>query len=141
MTVRQKLKYLGETLMTIDYSPATRRADLAHRLAVSSDVPTLTRILQDHLGQNLLAVIVGSNPRTVARWIAAATRPPAAKERILRDASQVFDLLTTVDTPMVARAWFMGMNPQLDDMSPAEALAAGDVRDVMAAARAYVAGG
>ncbi|TCW18822.1 hypothetical protein EDD19_1484 [Dietzia cinnamea] len=35
----------------------------------------------------------------------------------------------------------MGMNPQLDDVSPAEALADGQHREVMAAARAFVAGG
>jgi hypothetical protein len=33
------------------------------------------------------------------------------------------------------------MNPQLDDVSPAEAIANGDLREVMAAARAFVAGG
>jgi hypothetical protein len=36
---------------------------------------------------------------------------------------------------------FMGMNPQLDDVSPAEALAEGRHRQVMAAARALVSGG
>lgn len=124
--------------MTIQHT--TRRA-AAHRRAVSSDVPALTRALQEHLGQSLLAVIVKTQPRTISRWIAGTSRPPAAKERVLRDVSQVFDLITTVDTPRVARAWFMGMNPQLDDVSPAEVLADGDARAVMAAARAYVAGG
>lgn len=42
---------------------------------------------------------------------------------------------------MVIRAWFMGMNPQLGDESPIEALREGRVRDVMAAARAFVNAG
>jgi hypothetical protein len=35
----------------------------------------------------------------------------------------------------------MGMNPQLEDVSPAEALAEDRYREVMAAARAFVSGG
>ena len=33
------------------------------------------------------------------------------------------------------------MNPQLDDRSPAEVIAEGDLRAVLAAARAFLAGG
>jgi hypothetical protein len=46
--------------------------------------------------------------------------------------------LLATDSPAVVRAWFMGMNPQLDDENPAEVLAEGRSREVMAAARAYV---
>lgn len=62
-------------------------------------------------------------------------------EKNLRAAFQVFQLIQTVDAPHTVRAWFMGMNPQLDDVSPAEALADGDHRAVMAAARAFTTGG
>lgn len=119
-----------------------RRADSHHR-AIGSDIATLTKTLQSHLGQSLLAVIVDAQPRTIARWISQESAPSAATEKLLRDVAQVFDVITTVDTPQVARAWFMGMNPQLDDNSPAEVLAenAGATRAVMAAARTYVAGG
>jgi len=118
-----------------------RRADV-HRRAIGSDVATVTKMLQSHLGQALLAVIVNSQPRTIARWISGQSTPSAATEKLLRDVAQVFDVITTVDTPQVARAWFMGMNPQLDDNSPAEVLAEdpGATRAVMAAARAYVTG-
>jgi hypothetical protein len=33
------------------------------------------------------------------------------------------------------------MNPQLDDRAPAEAIAEGDLRETLAAARAFAAGG
>ncbi len=119
------------------------RSTSAHRRAVESDVPALTKTLQKHLGQALLAVMVDSSPRTIARWISGDSSPAAPTERLLRDVAQIFDVITTVDTPQVARAWFMGMNPQLEDQAPAELLASNPTatRSVMAAARAYVAGG
>lgn len=125
--------------MTIQPQIHTRRA-YAHRHAVSSDIGAIAATLQKHLGQFLLSVIVGKEPRTLARWVAGTSKPPAASEQLLRDVSQVFDLITTVDTSTVARAWFMGMNPHLDDVSPAESLSEGQTRQVMAAARAYVSG-
>jgi len=39
------------------------------------------------------------------------------------------------------RSWFIGMNPQLDDRAPAEVLREDDLREVLAAAQAYLAGG
>lgn len=36
------------------------------------------------------------------------------------------------------RVWFMGMNSQLEDEAPAEVIAEGRTKDVMAAARAFV---
>lgn len=81
------------------------------------------------------------NVRTVARWSSGDVKPPQATEKLLRDAFQVFELLLTVDSESVARAWFMGMNPQLADTSPAEALAGGQAKTVLAAARAYINAG
>lgn len=53
----------------------------------------------------------------------------------------VSKLLTSAESPEAARAWFMGMNPPLDDESPAEVLFTGRARDVMAAARAFISAG
>jgi len=53
----------------------------------------------------------------------------------------VFQLLMSVESPHTVRAWFTGMNPQLDDLSPAEAVRGGQDRAALAAARAFVAGG
>jgi hypothetical protein len=108
---------------------------------VGLPVADVAAALQEHLGQALLGVIVDKNVRTLARWANATVRPPHASEKLLRDTLQVFELLTSVDSPDVARAWFMGMNPQLDDASPVEALSDGRSRDVMVAARAYISAG
>ena len=49
------------------------------------------------------------------------------------------------DSHEVAQAWFQGLNPQLDDRSPARLLREGDLDEVgpeiVAAARAFVVGG
>ena len=128
--------------MAVERTYTRGRRASAHRQAVESDVPALARMLQKYLGQELLSVVVASSPRTIARWVSGDTRPSGSSERLLRDVAQIFDVITTVDTPQVARAWFMGMNPQLEDRAPAELLASdpGAARLVMAAARAYVAG-
>lgn len=110
----------------------------AHERSVAMGVVEIAATLRAQLGQALLGVVVDKNVRTLTRWANATVRPPQASEKLLRDTFQVFELLASVDSPEVARAWFMGMNPQLDDASPAEALSEGRSRDVMVAARAYV---
>ncbi|TFB56383.1 hypothetical protein [Cryobacterium tagatosivorans] len=113
----------------------------AHERSVGLSVAEIAAVLQAQLGQALLGVIVGKNARTLARWAHATVRPPHASEKLLRDTFQVFEILSSIDSPEVARAWLMGMNPELDDASPAEALADGRSREVMAAARSYIAAG
>lgn len=119
---------------------AGARSSAAHRSAVTGSTQDIARFLIDHLGSALTAHIAGVDRRTVNRW-AEGTAARASGEANLRVAFQVFQLIQTVDAPQTVRAWFMGMNPQLDDVSPAEALAQGQHREVMAAARAFVAGG
>jgi hypothetical protein len=59
----------------------------------------------------------------------------------LRVAYQVIQTLERKEADATIRAWFMGMNPQLDDLSPAETIREGINREVSAAARAFLAGG
>lgn len=123
--------------------PPRRVRQDAHRAAVATtDTAQLVGELQGVLGQALIAVLTGRDVRSVARWTAEEpTRPPLETERLLRDTLQVQRLLLSVDGSDVVRAWFMGMNPQLDDFAPIEALAEGRARDVMAAARAFANAG
>lgn len=92
------------------------------------------------LGRHVLAVVAKKDVRTIQRWIAGGT-VAATDERRLRDAYQVYSLLASVEGDHTIRAWFVGMNPQLEDIAPAEALGDNRARDVMAAARAFVNGG
>lgn len=113
----------------------------AHARSIELPIRDVTASLQEQLGQALLSIIVERDTRTVARWVNGKVRPPHAAEQRLRDTLQVMNVLTTEDSAPVARAWFMGMNPQLDDESPAEVLAEGRAREVLAAARAFVDAG
>ena len=58
-------------------------------------------------------------------------------ERRVREAYTIYTDLVRVDSPHTVRAWLMGSNPLLGDDSPAEALAAGRFKAVLAAARAF----
>lgn len=50
-------------------------------------------------------------------------------------------MLAQLESPSVVRAWFIGMNPQLQDLSPAEVLRDGEDKVAMEAATAFLAGG
>jgi len=120
----------------------TRQSSSAHRSAVELTTREVAHQLAAGLGSNLTAYIVGRNEQTVRRWIDGSQDPSLEAERLLRNTLLIFRLVVDADaTTHVARSWFIGMNPQLDDLSPAEALREGDARDVLAAARAYITGG
>ena len=129
------------TNLAVQAVPRARIVRDAHAHAVELGISDIAAALQTQLGQALLGVIVNKTERTLTRWAKAAVRPPHASEQLLRDTFQVFELLTSAESADVARAWFMGMNPQLDDESPAEALSTGRARDVVAAARAFINAG
>ena len=111
-----------------------------HRNSVEASASDVAAYLQDVLGQTLVAYILKTDRKTVARW-ASGGSPRVANERRLRDAYHVFRLLLTQESPHTVRAWFVGLNPQLDDRSPAEALREGQDRDVLVAAKSFLAGG
>lgn len=119
-------------------SRSTRRA---HSDAVQLHIRDVVSELAEVLGRQLVGYLVGKDARTVLRWVNGTNQPPAEDEKRLRDAFQIYKVVAAVDGAHVVRAWFMGMNPQLDDAAPAELLANGQVRPVMAAARAFVQGG
>ena len=96
------------------------------------------RALVAALGKYPVAAIFGKDARTIERWLKSGVRLKAEDERRLRDAFRVFSLIEEADGAQVARAWFLGMNPQLNDDSPVEQLAVGNARAVLAAARSYV---
>ncbi len=125
----------------IHSTEAARVRTKAHDAATQIGFQDLCSDLNRVLGRQLLSVIVRKDPRTTSRWVAGTSSPSREDERRLRNAYQVYGVLAAVEGDHTIRAWFMGMNPQLEDESPAEALAADHSRDVMAAARAFVNGG
>jgi hypothetical protein len=106
-----------------------------------ASVPEMAEHLQDLLGQKVTAAIAGlTDPRLVGRWARGEAAADAEVARRLRDAFRVARLLGQADTPDTVCAWFLGMNPMLDDQAPAELIARDPAR-VMQAARAFVVSG
>jgi hypothetical protein len=112
----------------------------AHAQAVHDSTHEIVVFLRGHLGGPLTALLAGVDSRTIARWATDEMPPRETAEKRLRSAYQVFRLLEVVEASPTIRAWFMGMNPQLDDLSPAEAIAKDQYREVMSAARAFASG-
>jgi hypothetical protein len=122
--------------------PASPGAQKAHRQTVESSPADVARFLQDVLGQKLVAYVANvSGPRTVARWVAGDRSPGGEAEDRLRAAFYIFRLLGESESSHVVRAWFAGLNPVLDDMSPATAIREGRLREAVSAARAFLADG
>ncbi len=118
------------------------RATQAHQKAVAFDIADIAGFLQEMLGQKLVAYIAGvSDPKTVGNWVRGEQAPRTEADHRLRTAFQIFHLLQGEESPHTVRAWFVGLNPQLDDDTPVDAIREGRAKDVLVAARAYIAGG
>lgn len=110
------------------------------RLPLVNDAAPIEMVVENllaALGVSLTAFIADSDEVTANRWATGELRPPRAADRALRSSLQAFALVASADSNGVARAWFCGTNPDLDDRSPAEALNAGKYEHVLAAARTY----
>jgi hypothetical protein len=114
----------------------------AHQKAVSFEISDIAGYLQETLGQKLTALIAGvADPKRVGQWAQGKQVPRDEAQKRLRAAFQIFHLLLAEESAHVVRAWFIGMNPQLGDDSPAEALHEGRLKEALAAARAFISGG
>jgi hypothetical protein len=70
---------------------------------------------------------------------------PSNAEKRLRFTYQIVMTLTTQDSPAVAQAWLMGVNPEFDGRVPIRMLREGKLDQVagpiVGAARSFAAGG
>jgi len=119
----------------------------AHAQAIRLDTPALVKALRNLLGAKLVAYLGGVRETRAVRQWAEGTRKVQDKtdERRLRLVYQVAALIAERDSAGVVQAWFQGLNPQLEDRSPARLLREGDLDEVgpmvLAAARAFAATG
>src|SRR5690606_18028650 len=115
-----------------------------HRQAVSAPLTEVAGLLQEVLSRRLTAFIAGvKDGKTVSRWAngeVTEIREHETEQR-LRMAYEIAQLLLLHASPQTVKAWFIGLNPQLDDRSPAEVIREGQLREALAAARAFVVGG
>ena len=123
-----------------------QRPDLAaYEQALRLDGQVLAKELRDLLGVRLVAYLTGvSETRAVHQWAEGSRHPRGETVERLRLAYQVTHTLLHRDAAAVAQAWWQGLNPRLDDRSPARLVREGDLGEVgpavLAAARAFAAG-
>lgn len=114
----------------------------AHRNMVGSSVADMACVLQEMLSRRLTAYVAGvKDGKSVTRWANGETDIRFESEQRLRAAYEIAQMLSSFESPATVRAWFVGLNPQLEDTSPAEAIHDGRLQDAMSAARAFIAGG
>lgn len=116
----------------------------AHRQATSAPVNELATSLQHALSRRLTAYIAGvNNAKTVNRWAngeVTEIRDPFVEQK-LRVAYEIYLLLMNFEASPTVKSWFIGLNPQLGDVAPIEAIREGRLKDAIAAARAFTVGG
>lgn len=115
----------------------------AHRQSIDASVAEVAGYLQELLSRRLVAYLAGvKDAKTVTRWASGEVENVREEsEKRLRTAYEIAQLLVRFDSPRVVKAWFIGLNPQLGDTSPAEAIHEGELGEAMSAARAFIAGG
>ena len=72
----------------------------------------------------------------VEAWAKGAARPSKEEGAVVKHAWEIVHLLLEVESPAMIQRWLMGMNPDLDDQSPALLLRREPER-VLAAARSF----
>lgn len=126
---------------------APSRPDLqAHARVARMDFASVADALRVLLGARLTAYIGNVNEtRAVHGWAEGSRHPSEVTQQRLRHALVVAMTIADADGPQITQAWFQGLNPQLDDRSPARLLREGELDDVgpavTAAARAFLVGG
>ena len=100
------------------------------------------RFLSGELGLSLVAYLSGvSDTKTVSRWASGAQHPRRDSASRIQLAFQAYQFLLQYDSSHTVRAWFVGINPQLEDASPARAIREDHLEDVFIAAKAFASGG
>ncbi|MFT2711977.1 hypothetical protein [Clavibacter sp. Sh2126] len=117
----------------------------AYETAIRASDAELVAGLREVLGAKLVAYL-GSvqETRAVRQWAEGERVPSAVTMNRLRLAFHVAGILVEREHPRVVQAWFTGLNPQLDDASPARLIRESPDLDeagarILASARSFVA--
>jgi hypothetical protein len=110
-----------------------------HQETTRLDSHELVRQLKSHLGPTLVAALANvRDPKLPNRWEKSdGPTPRSASLSRLQMAHRVWALISNSDSDSVARAWFIGANPRLGEVSPIIALREGLLAEVHDAAVAF----
>jgi RNA polymerase sigma factor (sigma-70 family) len=126
---RERLRVAKETLITEVEDFLRHSRSESQTIPEPAEVPRpsvaeIARYLHDVLGARLTALSVGvSDSREIVSWASGKLQPDADIAQRLQTVYAIVQLLLQVETPQAVRAWFLGMNPELDDRAPALMLA------------------
>ncbi|MGH2600877.1 MAG: XRE family transcriptional regulator [Dehalococcoidia bacterium] len=122
---------------------AERAREQAHRAAIEASVQELAQELEDVLSRRLTAYLVNvQEGRTIARWATGeiTTIRDAETERRLRVAFEIVRMLREASAAtQTIRAWFISLNPRLNNQPPLEVIRNGKLNEALYAAEAFVA--
>lgn len=121
-------------------SEGQERWQIAHRQAMTVTVNEMASSLQELLTRQLTTHVAGvKDGKTITRWVNGEITDIRnfAVEQRLRTAYEIAQILLASEQPTTVRAWFIGLNPLLSDASPVEALGAGQLKETIAAAKAF----
>ncbi len=131
-----------------EYGRATDEADIAllketHAQALRVSPHEAVDALYRLLTGKITAYMVGvKDVRTLTRWVSGEVSEIRVEHEIrLRAAYEIATLLLRFDAPETVRAWFIGMNPELDAVAPIEVIRQDRPQDALGAARAFIANG
>lgn len=112
----------------------------AHATTTRLELREIADRMNRHLGATLVATLAGVSDRKLPyRWARGAGRPNAAAASRLKAAHRIWLQLADAESDDIARAWFTGENPFLDEQAPVLALREGKTRQTLVAAQAFIA--
>ncbi|WP_431839417.1 hypothetical protein [Gordonia hongkongensis] len=113
-----------------------------HTETTKMDTPELVRQLNSHLGPTLVAALAGVRDKKLPHKWAKADGPVPRDEALarLQMAHRVWGKIASSESDSIARAWFIGANPRLGEVSPIMKLREGELIEVGNAAEAFVSG-
>lgn len=115
---------------------------LAHTETMRLSSAELARQLVQHLGATVVAVLAGVRDKKLPyKW--SSNGGPTPRDQALQRmqvAHRAWAAVSIAEGANIARAWFIGANPRLDEKPPFMALADDQFKPVMNAAAAFVDG-
>ncbi len=124
-------------------SIAERARETAHRAAMEASVQELARVLESVLSRRLTAYLINiQEGRSIARWASGEITSIRDEEveRRLRMAYEIVRMLREADAAdRTIRAWFISLNPRLNNEPPMEVIRNGKLQEALYAAEAFIA--
>ncbi len=114
----------------------------SHEETLRLDIHEVARRMVSHLGGTAVSYLGGAkDSKQSYAWSRAEGRQPGrpVRQRLLA-AHRIWSMISDSESDYVARNWFVAANPRLGEQDPLTALREGDLKEVLAAAAAFVDG-